>query len=226
MTFSVRQAHSVEIPALVAIFEAAFRTDRHTRVQTLDGGPQILAGSMHTALASWLESAPQRVVLVAVDDATGMVLGWACWSRHGYGDHAPPASVAGAQSAEKPRSALLMALEMRTNRDRERWQAILMPPGTRCRILVAIAVSPDHQSRGVGTALIRWGTERADRDGVFCWVHASEAGAAAFTRHGFVEVGRLEVDLDEYAPAPPSGVDPAGCWGTYTFRYMKRLPIT
>lgn len=234
MPFSVRRADASDVPALVAVFEAAFRTDRHTRVKALDGGPQVLSGGMSAALLSWLEASTRCSVLTAVDDATGEILGWACWSHHGYGDAVAPTPAqqiddepaADEPVAGTPQLASLEALEALTDRDRERWQEILMPEGTRCRTLVAIAVSPEHQSRGVGSALIRWGTRRADLDGVFCWVHASEAGSVVFEKQGFAEVGRLEVDLDEYAPEPPGNDDASGRWGTYTFRYMKRLPVS
>ena len=48
--------------------------------------------------------------------------------------------------------------------------------------LVAIAVDPIYQVRGVGSALIRYGTGIADQEGVYCWVHASEAGWSVFEK--------------------------------------------
>jgi hypothetical protein len=104
----------------------------------------------------------------------------------------------------------IQRLESITNQDMVRWQKILMPDGTKCMIIVAIAVSPTYQSHGVGSALIRWGTAKADVDGVFCWVHASEAGHKVFAKEGFTEVGRLEVDLDEFAPGPREDEDGNG----------------
>lgn len=227
--FSLRRATRADIPTLVAIFEAAFRTDRHTRVKALDGNPQALGNGMRDALLSWSDAPTRCAVLVATEDASGTILGWACWSRHGCADTLTPAPArqhATAPVVEAPRLASLVTLEALTDRDRERWQAHLMPANTRCRILVTIAVSPPYQARGIGSALIRWGTRRADRDGVFCWVHASEAGTLAFERQGFAEIGRLTVDLNVYAPTPPPPADETRQWGRYTFRYMKRLPVS
>ncbi|KAK9489532.1 hypothetical protein V1508DRAFT_427768 [Lipomyces doorenjongii] len=137
-------------------------------------------------------------------------------SRDGHGQSQP--KVDSEHSGQTP----IQRLESITNQDMTRWQKILMPDGTKCMIIVAIAVSPAYQSHGVGSALIRWGTEKADADGVFCWVHASEAGHKVFAKEGFMEVGRLEVDLDEFAPAPCEDEDGNGEWGRYTFRYMRR----
>ena len=81
-------------------------------------------------------------------------------------------------SSQKESSEItpLQKLESIRNEDMERWQRILMPNGTDGMVIGAIVVSPSHQSRGVGPALIRWGTAQADRAGFPCWVHASEAG--------------------------------------------------
>ena len=57
-----------------------------------------------------------------------------------------------------------------------------------------------------------------------CWVHASEAGYKPFEKAGFEEVGRLDLDLDEYALVPREEGEENAKWGSYTFRYMLRPP--
>ena len=113
-------------------------------------------------------------------------------------------------------------LEDRTNVSMISWQSILMPTGTKCLYIIAIAVLPSHQGRGIGRSLIQWGTKLADEKGVFCWVHSSNAGWRVFEKEGFGEVGRLEVDLDEYAEGLRNEGREDGRWGFYVFRYMKR----
>ncbi|KAK9365573.1 acyl-CoA N-acyltransferase [Lipomyces kononenkoae] len=116
-------------------------------------------------------------------------------------------------------------LEAMTDADMKQWMEKLMPDGTRCMYVVSLAVAPKWQSRGVGSALMRWGTAQADAAGVFAWVHSSEDAWQMYSKHAFEVVGTLDVDLDEYAPVPPPvelGGD--GKWGHYVFRYMKRLP--
>lgn len=146
----------------------------------------------------------------------------------------PRADPPPAPSTPSPSAAAVArvgALEEMTNAHLAAFQQAVMPEGTRCLYVVAVAVDPRAQGRGVGSQLLRWGLERADRAGVFCWVHASAAGAAVFARHGFREVDRLAVDLDQWAagPPPPSSGEhrPPGAgerWGEYVFRYMVRQP--
>ncbi|KAI0484942.1 hypothetical protein GGR56DRAFT_669447 [Xylariaceae sp. FL0804] len=154
--------------------------------------------------------------------------------------------------ADADAAARVAALERMTSEHLAAFQARVMPEGTRlgagsggaaarrpvglgteCLYVGGLCVDPPHGGRGVGSALLRWGTARADRAGVFCWVHSSEAGWPTFARHGFEVVDRLTVDLDEWA-APrrrrrsSEGGEVAeekrAVWGEYTFRYMVRQP--
>ena len=61
--------------------------------------------------------------------------------------------------------------------------------------LALLATSPRHQRLGAGTALIRWGTERADREGLPCWLEASPVGYATYVRCGFTDVAVLDLDI-------------------------------
>lgn len=102
---------------------------------------------------------------------------------------------------------------------------VLNPPGVRTMFFMGISVLPAYQGKGVGSALIKFGTDRADKDGVKLWVHSSEAGYKAFAKAGFEVVETLTFDLDKYTNVPM--IDEAGHeqkWGTYTFRYMQRNP--
>ncbi|KAK8131596.1 hypothetical protein PG984_008034 [Apiospora sp. TS-2023a] len=110
------------------------------------------------------------------------------------------------------------------------FQKKIMPEGTRAMYIISVAVDPRAQGLGVGSRLVGWGLEQADRNspGALCWVHASEAGYRLFEGQGFAEVERLTVDLDEWAVgkklASEEGEGGEGGWGDYTFRYMVRKP--
>ncbi|KAI9682570.1 MAG: hypothetical protein M1822_006868 [Bathelium mastoideum] len=120
-------------------------------------------------------------------------------------------------------SGSIQQLESLTSEHLQRWMTKVMPPGTICMYIVALVVHPSYQSRGAGSALIGWGTARADADAVFCWVHSSESGHRAFAKNGFKVVESLQVDLDEFSPGP-CPVHANGKWGQSTFRYMIRPP--
>jgi ribosomal protein S18 acetylase RimI-like enzyme len=117
-------------------------------------------------------------------------------------------------------------LEAHTDASMKQWMELLMPDGTKCMFICTLTVSPKFQGRGVGSALLKYGTDIADRFGVFAWVHSSDLEAAwkLYEKFGFKTQGTLDVNLDEYAPAPPPEGENA--WGRYVFRYMKRLPQT
>lgn len=191
----------------------------------------------------------------AVDDETGEILGFVCWAMRLNKPGSIPVREKGTQdvSAAGEDGSLKLAKDNVKLPDRiisqdhvkqnspnidplaqlnelssshlAEYQRRVMPEGTRCMYMVSINVHPKHQGRGVGSALIRQGTNRADVEGVFCWVHSSEAGAAMLRKCGFKIDETLELDLDKWASMmdiePPDGDDK---WGKYTFRYMVRQP--
>jgi GNAT superfamily N-acetyltransferase len=116
---------------------------------------------------------------------------------------------------------MINALEDMENADWARWRPVFEPPGSRSIVVAGLAVDPAHHRRGIGSALLSWAGDLADRAGTYIWVHSSEAGYRAYARAGFEVVGTLDVDLDEWAPAPPPE---GGLWGHYVIRWMKRMP--
>ncbi|KAH8684772.1 acyl-CoA N-acyltransferase [Tricladium varicosporioides] len=57
--------------------------------------------------------------------------------------------------------------------------------------LEILATLPDYQGKGLGKQLLKWGTDRADRGGMECYLDASEKGKGLYERHGDFEV-RIE----------------------------------
>ena len=62
----------------------------------------------------------------------------------------------------------------------------------RCIDLAALAVDPDHRRRGLATMLMNEGLDRADADGLPCYVEASPDGAVIYPRFGFRKVRQHE----------------------------------
>lgn len=130
----------------------------------------------------------------------------------------------GELEASKPDDPIAR-LERLTDTDLQEWSDAVMPrdrPDVKCIFVVGLYVSPAFQRRGVGSALLKWGTDLIDgRDGAFAWVHSSAGAWPAYERAGFRTVRTLDLDLDEYAPVPaPVERYPGGKWGRYMFRYM------
>ncbi|KAJ7086269.1 hypothetical protein C8R44DRAFT_536051, partial [Mycena epipterygia] len=63
-----------------------------------------------------------------------------------------------------------------------------------------ISVDPLEQRKGVGSALLKFGTDRCNAHQCYVWVHSSMTGPyPAFRKAGLKEIGRLDVNLDDYA---------------------------
>ena len=57
---------------------------------------------------------------------------------------------------------------------------------------------PSHQGRGAASLLMKWGVERADADGLPCYVNAEEAAYALYRRFGFQDLVEGEIDLARF----------------------------
>ncbi|KAH6676634.1 hypothetical protein B0J14DRAFT_358209 [Halenospora varia] len=64
--------------------------------------------------------------------------------------------------------------------------------------LLELITSPAYQRRGIGASLIQYGLEKADKEGVPCYLTASPMGAPLYKKVGFEEVGRVEVELEQF----------------------------
>ncbi|KAK2609603.1 hypothetical protein N8I77_003098 [Diaporthe amygdali] len=241
-SFSLKPVVEEDIPALTVMSGLNFEEDRHTQLKAAHPTkPYDHAGGTPDSIRHWL-SLPQKVeVTKAVDNKTGEVVGCVGWVFRGF-ERDPGAAgvVEKSQEPTKPPANSVSSdfvkteaadldpieqLRELTDDHFAKFMRRVMPPGTRCMFIAGIQVHPDHQGKGIGRALVRQGTDRADAEGVFCWVHSSEAGAVLFPKCGFEVDETLEIDLDEYAGKmdlkPPAGDDK---WGTYTFRYFVRQP--
>jgi GNAT superfamily N-acetyltransferase len=244
--FSIQLASPAEIPIFGKISSDSFLNDRHTQMKGLGKDPYDLEKSM-TAYLSQQAVSPRTVLLKAVDNETGDIAGWVLWGFRGFAveetaqirDAVPYAatqftSSTPAQTTNKtaPKTQTkkvdidnndpIKQLEKMTDADMKSWMMKLMPDGTKCMYVSSLCVAPKWQSKGVGSTLLQWGKKTADAAGVFIWVHSSADAWEMYTKYGFKIIGTLDVDLDQYAPAPAPDND--GKWGRYVFRYMKREP--
>lgn len=246
--FSIKLASSQDAEILGKISGDSFLNDRHTRMKSLGKDPYDHEKSMATDIPRQAAS-PTYVLLKAMDTTSGEITGWVSWGFRGFTEaeiaeirpgmvENPTKTASEYRRSEKkdPESTNrveantdtakdndpIKRLESMTSADLKHWMDKLMPEGTKCMFVVSLCVAPKWQSQGVGSTLLRWGTERADAAGVFIWVHSSADAWPMYAKHGFETVGTLDVDLDKYAPAVVP--DQGGKWGHYEFRYMKRLP--
>jgi GNAT superfamily N-acetyltransferase len=89
-------------------------------------------------------------------------------------------------------------------------------------LLSALFTSPKYQRRGVGTSILKWGNERADEEGLPCFLQSTPFGYGLYKELGWKDVGSLDVDLRDWVRGA-RGVLATG-WGIYSVSYMVRLP--
>ncbi|KAK0113209.1 hypothetical protein ONS95_014904 [Cadophora gregata] len=90
-TYKITPAPPSSIPTLAHISHAAFKTDTHTQLKELckpspkpQSGTSSHAASMASALSSWKSSSKGKiVVLQAVQEESGEIVGWAAWAGKG-----------------------------------------------------------------------------------------------------------------------------------------------
>ncbi|KAF7193261.1 hypothetical protein HII31_05355 [Pseudocercospora fuligena] len=242
-SYSLRPLTRSDVPACAHVAGLAFESDRQTQFKARSPkDPYDHEAGMQGALTYWLNQAPGVMDLtIAEDTSTKIVIGWVAWVYRGFNsteghalrekelkqlqdDHAEddqPTSPSPIEESATSEISARARLEKYTGEHLNVWMKRLMPLGTKCMYISSIIVHPLHQGKGIGSALIRRGTARADEENVYCWVHASQSGAKAFERQGFKTVGQLELDLDSWNTeciVPHDG----SRWGMYTFKYMRR----
>lgn len=230
-----------DVPILEAISEAAMQDDVQTQFKK---AASKLEGNDGTKMPlSDFISSPRMQVLKAVQTGTNGILGFICWAFKGYAEADLPTkpemtktdapnvqnnASRGHDEEEEEEPSVdsdpVRQLNDRSSADFSQWMAKIMPEGCKCLYICGIAVRPDAQGKGVGAALVQWGTQRADQDEVFCWVHSSEAGYSLFKKLGFVVDRTYEVDLSLYAKMSGKPEVVGRGWPTYMLRYMIRQP--
>ncbi|KAF2665517.1 acyl-CoA N-acyltransferase [Microthyrium microscopicum] len=223
-----------------------FADDRHTHLKRLGNVIYLQPGFFRNEDVKQLQNR-KLIGLTAVDSTTDEIMGSCSLWFVGFQPEEVPWTEPGPEpeseirwceenakilaelnaqpvdEARKEANAMIDSLDAMEDKDMKYWQSVLMPPGSKCIVVSGFSVLPQYRHKGVGGALLKWGTDQADRFGVHMWVHSSEAAVKAYSNAGFNVVGELDVDMDKYAPGPPpEGVDVP--WGHYIIRYMKRLP--
>ncbi|KAI1258861.1 acyl-CoA N-acyltransferase [Xylariaceae sp. FL1019] len=238
-----------DIPACAQITSRAFSVDPHTIVKQLGRKPFDM---YDIAQSDFLNTLYRKnyVYVKAVDPESGEIVGHAGWSFRGLDHELVPWS---GPSDEKPEPEVVKneshTAAEHTNDETEEgteenssidrlhaiedadmlyWIKDLLPSDMPCMLMQGLIVSPSYQSRGVGSAMLRYGNAMADDLGLAVWVHSSHQAYEAYKKVGFETVRELDIDLDEYAPRGPRedeevmGEKGCGKWGRYVIRYMRR----
>jgi GNAT superfamily N-acetyltransferase len=251
LKISIQPLNYSDIPNCASRTRAVFAVDPHTIVKELGRDGYDMYAISTSSLLGGLERQNQ-IHVKAVDESTGQVIGHAGWVFRNVDqelvpyrapsdekpaeDEKPTAQENGAKEKEKEKEKehrekdSIDRLHEMEDADMQHWLNNIIPSTTPCMIILGLTVSPEYQSRGVGTALLSHGNAIADKLGLEIHVHSSHQAYEAYRKSAFEAVRVLDVDLDEYAPRPPQAGEPVmegggdGKWGHYIIRYMERKP--
>ncbi|KAI0387572.1 hypothetical protein F5Y04DRAFT_7608 [Hypomontagnella monticulosa] len=153
-------------------------------------------------LTAWRQSSDDSKFLKAVIRSNGgeqeQSIGLAIWT---YMKEHPPAELEKAENVEEvwPDKD---DREYMTRLWREyvipRTQTINESEGKGVYVLELLAVHPDYQRLGAGTALVEWGTKAADEQGVKAVVEGTPAGRRCYEKGGFrPQIEEMRFDVGE-----------------------------
>ena len=217
--FSLVHASEDDIPSLIRVHMAGFGYDNSVRLmfKDKDEWEAKLRDMLKTQLSS-----PNYAVIKAISKDNGNVLGWQTCHFFGKDDllESIGAFTGIEESADETNDGKDRTL--RSVLDKEYLRVLKEWMTNRKWILFqTLVVDPAAQGHGVGTALARWVTDRADEDGVYCWLISTPAAHGIYLKGGYRDVGSFEVDLGEFAFGGKEG---GWGWGMYKVRHMLRLP--
>jgi len=218
-----------DIPDLVRVFMAAEASNIMTFIRYPTPEEKAAVAKDMIKLIDEQFDSPRLLIMKAVDTEAGVITGMGIWVRKGYwgvgidgeatlGMHAGQLLRKGV-GVRGDTNALNRYIETQFSKFLFEWTR-----ETKHLYLALLFVDPEFQSRGIGTALLRWGHRRADIDGVPSFLIATPVGHGLYEYMGWKNVADpLNIDLRKFVGGA-SGGDRG--WGMYTFYYMMRLPKT
>ncbi|XMA13130.1 hypothetical protein WAI453_005921 [Rhynchosporium graminicola] len=241
---------AADIPDMAKATAEAFLVDRQTIMKGYGGDKYDMKQETYNSAPGYITNW-KVVYMKAVHSETGETMGTCAWGFRGLQPEEVPhlpgteASKIGpevmkkladekkahapVEEEQKPTEEQkvkdgVARLNSESGEDLNDWMEKMMPDGTRCMYIVGLTVVPKFQRQGVSKAFLKWGTDTADRLGLWIWVHSSEGARTAYEAAGFKPIGVWSVDLDEYAPVsvpPEHDHDKSGKWGRYTITYLS-----
>ncbi len=187
MSTHVRPATAADTSAAVAVLARAFHDHPVYRHALPDEAARRrrLPGLMHTMVVTMYGDAGP---LDVADDEIGSLVGAAAWHRPGHPDPGGwrmLRGVAGMARATRTRLGEWSRLGSAIDR---------MRPEEPHWYLFHVGAEPGHQGRGVGSALVRRGLERADADGVAAHLECAPELVGYYARFGFAEVAAVPLE--------------------------------
>lgn len=196
MGVKVLEAEDADMDRIVEIASLAFARnepmwDTMWPNHWLDSGRRVGAERMRATR----KSDPHTKYMKAVDEASGEIVGMAKWNIYDNSlpdlDAIKPVGDYWDNDEEKMYATALTQVFLE-----ERNAAIKQSNGNLVSLDV-LTIDPAHQRKGVGDALVKWGTKKADDLGVEAVVESSTFGQGLYEKNGYVFVKDVELQAPE-----------------------------
>ncbi|RAK95485.1 GNAT family N-acetyltransferase [Aspergillus ibericus CBS 121593] len=171
--------------------------------------PDTEAGTLPLKTARCLDKlvAPNVHVLAAVDDISGRVVGYARWmvpaDENGDGKSAVELKEqANVELLNRHKAGNTFPVGTRMDLYHAFQELLKDVEGRLVRegdfVLELLATHPEAQGRGVGTALLNWGLERANKRNARVYLEATEDGYPLYWKYGWRDVEVIEIDFTRF----------------------------
>ncbi|KAJ6014187.1 hypothetical protein N7540_008778 [Penicillium herquei] len=164
---------------------------------------------------------PETHVLKATDPTSGAIVGYGRWHVPAVLGVTPNVPELSEQAQTYAKDPVAFAPEPMNREVYTAFRAMLEEgrkrhTTERDMMLDLLVTLPSYQGRGVGTALLRWGIEIADRLQVRIYLESTPEGYPLYIKYGWKKIDEATLDLSQLN-SPSQGKD--------TFVLMMRDPL-
>ncbi|KAG8531431.1 uncharacterized protein KY384_003060 [Bacidia gigantensis] len=208
MPYTVAAVQAHEVSRLAEIQWAALHNNPLIQVLYPRGATAALS-SFTTESYKRSFTFPSASLIKATNDATGEIVGFAKWVHYRQDeDQALRQSLSGIRQKSEQSEGASVASRRGSGWVKEKNLMPKMPPdchgvllerwGDIINILDILHVIPLYQKAGVGIALINWGVDLADKEGIQCYVESSPAARSLCVKRGFQHLAEIRIELGKY----------------------------
>ncbi|KAI9793077.1 MAG: hypothetical protein M1816_000975 [Peltula sp. TS41687] len=206
-SLSITEATEADMPRLMEIQFSAFDGEPFARILFGPNTASARAAACERALEE-LRSDPHQLVVKAVNNATGEILAFGRWEI--YETERPESEWKHREPFEYLEGRQREIGEYfygRFYEGRERfWR------GKPYVLLAFLATHRDCQGQGAGTAIVRWGMERARELGLSVYLESTRVGKPLYDKSGFRTIGEAVMEKEKW-DGDSDRVYPLMVWG-------------
>jgi GNAT superfamily N-acetyltransferase len=64
-------------------------------------------------------------------------------------------------------------------------------------VLNFLFTTPSYRHKGIGSQLVRWGTQEADHQGLECWTEATDIDRSVYEKNDFILIEDVLIELEQ-----------------------------